>query len=623
MDRLLPGQQLGVDAELRSNNGWLRLVLQGDGNLVLYRVQVQRYLWDSGTYGKPVSRVIMQGDGNLVAYSNTGQALWASNTDGHPGASVVLQDDGNLVVYDTAGRALWATNTVQDFISPVIHVTDAANYSYVETSESWKQLCSTFPCFLALQWPGYATTIVETQIDGQDVVLQLWKGYCPKFLGHASFPGGIGAEVGVYRRIPGKLRPASLPFLPAPLATLIINAMSQLNDNDLWWPAPELNASIEMRLINPVSGETFLAAGPETGYWLTRWMNEWDYVRYLFTHRAPPLTNFTDYVLEYSVNGQPFERWTNQGPTRQHHTTSVGEVNATVRSADHLDVFMTDANGATRNAAWEPAFTDGWHGWWRIGDIAMPGGARISAVSRSTDKLDIFATDLNGVIRTAAWEPAFTDGWHGWWELKGGRAAPGAAVTAVSRSRNKLDVFVVGVDGHVYTAAWEPAFTDGWHGWWRIGTIAVPPGAPIHAVSRSADKLDIFVTATDGGIYTAAWEPAFTDGWHGWWRIGDVTAPPGAPVHAVSRSSDKLDIFVTDRVGLVRTAAWEPAFTDGWHGWWEINGGRAAPGAPVTAVSRNQNKLDVFVTGTDHGVYTAAWEPTFTDRWHGWWRIGP
>ena len=102
------------------------------------------------------------------------------------------------------------------------------------------------------------------------------------------------------------------------------------------------------------------------------------------------------------------------------------------------------------------------------------------------------------------------------------------------------------------------------------------PGAPVTAVSRSLDKLDVFVVGADGGIWTAAWEPDFTDWWHGWWRIGSVAAPQGAFVGAVSRSTDKLDIFVTDSNGVIQTAAWEPDFTDGWHGWWELNGGRAA-----------------------------------------------
>ena len=102
----------------------------------------------------------------------------------------------------------------------------------------------------------------------------------------------------------------------------------------------------------------------------------------------------------------------------------------------------------------------------------LPGLAPVEPVSRSQNKLDIFSADTAGVIRTAAWEPAFTDGWHGWWSLNGGQAAPGAPVTVVSRSQDKLDVFVVGLDHRVWTAAWEPGFTDGWHGWWPIGEIS-------------------------------------------------------------------------------------------------------------------------------------------------------
>ena len=78
--------------------------------------------------------------------------------------------------------------------------------------------------------------------------------------------------------------------------------------------------------------------------------------------------------------------------------------------------------------------------------------------------------------------------------------------------------------------------------------------------------------------------------------------PAGAPVHAGSAQPRPLDIFVTDIAGVIRTAAWEPGFTDGWHGWWELNGGRAAPGAPSPRSSRSADKLDAFVVGTDGRV---------------------
>ena len=179
----------------------------------------------------------------------------------------------------------------------------------------------------------------------------------------------------------------------------------------------------------------------------------------------------------------------------------------------------------------------------------------------------------------------------------------------MSRSADKLDVFVVGLDGCCWTAAWEPAFTDWWHGWWRMRDRVFPQGAYIGAVSRSADKLDVFGTDSNGNIVTAAWEPAFTDGWHGWWQIRGGRARAGGPVNVVSRSADKLDVFVVGTDNTIYTAAWEPAFADGWHGWWNLNGGRAAHGAHVTCVRRRPDFLDVFVIGMDGRVYSAAWSP--------------
>ena len=118
----------------------------------------------------------------------------------------------------------------------------------------------------------------------------------------------------------------------------------------------------------------------------------------------------------------------------------------------------------------------------------FPQGAYVGAVCRSQDKLDIFATDTGGRILSAAWEPAFSDGWHGWWHILGGRAQPGGPVTAVSRSSDKLDIFVIGTDNVTYTAAWEPAFSDGWHGWWNLngGRAAHGSRSRASAVDRTS-----------------------------------------------------------------------------------------------------------------------------------------
>lgn len=106
---LYEGEQLLQGQSIRSANGQLQLILQTDGNLVLYRGSVP--LWNSNTWGRPyITRCILQSDGNLVLYDNNGTPYWDSRTSNRPGAYLILQDDANLVVYQGGGAA-WASNT--------------------------------------------------------------------------------------------------------------------------------------------------------------------------------------------------------------------------------------------------------------------------------------------------------------------------------------------------------------------------------------------------------------------------------------------------------------------------------------------------------------------------------
>src|SRR5215472_9594309 len=61
-NRLQAYQQLKVNDQLPSISGFLNLVMQGDGNLVLYRTQFGRALWASNTEGKPATQSVMQAD---------------------------------------------------------------------------------------------------------------------------------------------------------------------------------------------------------------------------------------------------------------------------------------------------------------------------------------------------------------------------------------------------------------------------------------------------------------------------------------------------------------------------------------------------------------------------------
>lgn len=117
-DTLSSDQWLRVNQKLDSSNGEFKLIMQGDGNLVLYRNSDNVALWSTQTHGNPGAEAVMQGDGNLVVYRN-GNALWSSVTHGNPGARLIMQTDGNLVIYTPSNQPLWESDTRQ----PECHTT--------------------------------------------------------------------------------------------------------------------------------------------------------------------------------------------------------------------------------------------------------------------------------------------------------------------------------------------------------------------------------------------------------------------------------------------------------------------------------------------------------------------
>ena len=137
MSTLFSGQSLQPGQTLRSGNTLHTLIMQSDGNAVLYNSQSQP-LWSTNTGGQIKPRdFAMQADGNLVLYDTSGQPHWASNTQGNPGAFLNVQDDGNLVVYragsatETADNALWAAGSNDMWVSadtPGVMSTEAVDY---------------------------------------------------------------------------------------------------------------------------------------------------------------------------------------------------------------------------------------------------------------------------------------------------------------------------------------------------------------------------------------------------------------------------------------------------------------------------------------------------------------
>ncbi|VEP18702.1 hypothetical protein H1P_870005 [Hyella patelloides LEGE 07179] len=117
-DTLASGSELLRDESLLSINDCFFLILQGDGNLVLYyklNGGGVYPLWASDTVGIPSDRVKMREDGTFGIYNGDSEV----KSFGAPGGSsrLVMQGDGNLVVYpDSGAPPTFASGTNQPAI---------------------------------------------------------------------------------------------------------------------------------------------------------------------------------------------------------------------------------------------------------------------------------------------------------------------------------------------------------------------------------------------------------------------------------------------------------------------------------------------------------------------------
>lgn len=100
-DNLKPGEKLRTGQVLNSPNYQYMLIMQDDGNLVIYQM---RGIWNTRTQNTGAERLDFQSDGNLVIYKGNNQPVWDAGTVrqgrlAHGKFELKMQNDGNLVIY--------------------------------------------------------------------------------------------------------------------------------------------------------------------------------------------------------------------------------------------------------------------------------------------------------------------------------------------------------------------------------------------------------------------------------------------------------------------------------------------------------------------------------------------
>ncbi|MCF8199665.1 MAG: hypothetical protein K9J42_12920 [Sulfuritalea sp.] len=256
--------------------------------------------------------------------------------------------------------------------------TDDCGLRHDRISPYWQKQCELLPCFQGVAFPGYAERIIVIKKDNvqrqlgisisdsqyrtlgvpegkEGVILHLWKGLCPKFRNSNDYPGGYGAELGIYlertedwlkkeeekaKTDPnyfwgGKWELGSSSLNPGDmqlmmLARRVTSGGNSNNSGNLrtWYPAPELGAKLRFRLLTPDRKHVFIDTedqnrfqdvmttrgdqekyARENPYWCTDWISTSSYKRVSSMPEVGGLLRRFDkdfpvyLVLQFWVNG--------------------------------------------------------------------------------------------------------------------------------------------------------------------------------------------------------------------------------------------------------------------------------------------------------------------------------
>lgn len=180
------------------------------------------------------------------------------------------------------------------------------------------------------------------------------------------------------------------------------------------------------------------------------------------------------------------------------------------------------------------------------------------------------------------------------------RAQATAPIAAVARAGNSLDLFVTGDDGELRTARWtEDAPADDWTGWQSM-LAGLPPGAPVGACRSGPDEIRVATVNADRNVMVRTLGGETSTFWRS--LVSDV--PPGAHVAMTTRGDGIWRLFTVGTDGVVFSAGEEL----GGGIQTTVFGGMTFPaGAPIAVVANDPDEWNLFVIDADGAVWTLSW----------------
>lgn len=344
-----------------------------------------------------------------------------------------------------------------------------------------------------------------------------------------------------------------------------------------------------------------------------------------------------------AVTSDPLNQWTGWlglgRPGSDVLTMSVD------RNADGRLELVALAVGGTAWHRYQAApGSSSWIGWGSMG--TPPGGIwlrDIRLTSNADGRLEVIALGSDGAL-WHRWQPAPSKGpWAAWTSM----GKPGSAdVRRFATERNKdgrIQVFAIGDDERVWTAAQSNAGSAGWSAWSDLGSPG-PTVKVLHldAAANTDGRIEIVIS---GGIPTGSefglkdprvWlayqpQPNQTAPWSTWIDFGHPLGQGGLPAPHITRNADgRLEIFDSGLGGQM-WHRWQPAAGTGpWSAWSSL--GKSGPGeslmSPLAVLRSGDGRLQAFtlaMRSTSDGLRIDprhVWQVSPNNGWGKWAALG-
>jgi hypothetical protein len=302
------------------------------------------------------------------------------------------------------------------------------------------------------------------------------------------------------------------------------------------------------------------------------------------------------------------------------------QLTAIARVPGHIDLFVIGFDNAVWSSWWEA--NGGWRPWFQIHAerVFDHTKQKITALARTSNHIDLFVIGFDNAVWSCWWEGDAT-GWRPWFQIHPETVFDCTAqrISALARTSGHVDLFVIGFDNAVWSSWWE-GDAIGWRPWFQIHheTVFDHTTQKITALSRTQAHVDLFVIGFDNVIWSSWWE-GDAIGWRPWFQIHPerVFDHTKQKITALARTSGHVDLFVIGFDNAVWSCWWE-GDAAGWRPWFQIHPDRVFDytAQQITAVARTQTHVDLFVIGFDNAVWSCWWEGDATG-WRPWFQIHP